>query len=123
MTARSRRNGVTLIERRVDGLILTGATRSRRIRKLIGYHGLPASSLGWGTDPTEMPSVSFNNAEGVRLAIEHLAWLGHRRIGFVCGRASVNDRAAERLRSYHATMQRLGLTVDTGRGLGTRFRL
>jgi LacI family transcriptional regulator, galactose operon repressor len=112
---------VKLIERRVDGLILTGATRTRRIRELIRYHGLPCIVTWIGTDPTDVPSVSFNNAEGVRMAIEHLVSLGHRRIGFVCGRASVNDRAAERLRSYHATMQRLGLAVDPGAVLERDF--
>ena len=112
---------VKLIERRVDGLILTGATRSQRIRELIRRHGVPCIITWIESSQAEVPSVSFSNAEGVRMAIEHLASLGHRRIGFVCGRTLVNDRAAERLRSYHASMQRLGLDVDSGAVLERDF--
>ena len=101
-----------LIERRVDGLILTGATFPAPVLETILGNHVPVVTTWIESDVPGLPSVAFSNSGGVRLAVEHLARLGHRAIGFVCGRSPVNDRAAARLRSFRATMASLRLEVS-----------
>ncbi|MEE6262569.1 LacI family DNA-binding transcriptional regulator [Plantactinospora sonchi] len=57
------------------------------------------------------PSVTADNLAGATAAVEHLLGLGHRRIGFIAGRASM---AAAWLREegYRAALTRAGLPVD-----------
>ena len=78
-----------LIERRVDGLVLTGATFPSELLETLRSNRIPTIITWTDRGSPELPSVGFSNAEGVRLAVEHLADLGHSRIGFVCGRTTV----------------------------------
>ncbi|MGF1609154.1 MAG: LacI family DNA-binding transcriptional regulator [Kiloniellales bacterium] len=101
-----------LIERRVEGMILTGGERPDDLYQLLERNGVPYivtwKLMGGGM----RPCVSFDNYEAGRLAMKHLTGLGHRRIGLVCGRSSVNDRARERRRAYEDALSELGLAVD-----------
>jgi DNA-binding LacI/PurR family transcriptional regulator len=86
-----------LLERRVDGLILTGGERKRAIYDMIEANGVPYV-VTWKLLPGNAgpPSVSFDNHRGGLVAMEHLIALGHRKIGLICGRSALNDRARER---------------------------
>jgi DNA-binding LacI/PurR family transcriptional regulator len=77
--------------------------------------------------------VSFDNYRAGRVAMQHLVELGHRRIGLICGRTPVNDRARERRRAYEDAMDELGsapepalihegdFELDTGRAAMRRL--
>lgn len=55
----------------------------------------------------DRPSVTVDNADGMRQAVEHLAALGHRRIAYVAGpRTSWSN--GERERGLHATIEATG---------------
>ena len=102
-----------LIERRVDGLILTGGGRDPAIYRLIERHAIPCV-VTWRLDSTaNLPCVSFDNYAAGRLAMRHLTELGHRRIGLICGRTALNDRAMERRNAYVDALQELGIAIDT----------
>ncbi|MCH8189706.1 MAG: substrate-binding domain-containing protein [Proteobacteria bacterium] len=45
-------------------------------------------------------------------AVDHLVALGHRRIGLICGRTDLNDRALDRRRAFEDSLRRHGLTID-----------
>jgi LacI family transcriptional regulator len=102
-----------LLERRVDGLILTGGERRRMIYDLIDAQAVPYV-VTWKLMPGDAgaASVSFDNYYGAQLAMEHLVSLGHRRIALVCGRTDVNDRARERRRAYEDAIRACGLPVE-----------
>lgn len=55
-------------------------------------------------------TVTFADADGARQAVEHLASLGHRRIGHIAGPRD-SWTAAARLEGYRTTMARLGFPV------------
>lgn len=100
------------IERRVEGLILTGAERQAKVYDKITHNGVPfvitwrlARSLG-------LPSVSFNNHMAAAKVIDHLVSLGHRRIGLICMSTERNDRARGRREGYEKRMAEHGLEVD-----------
>ncbi|MBL8581700.1 MAG: LacI family DNA-binding transcriptional regulator [Rhizobiaceae bacterium] len=101
-----------LLKRRVDGLILTGVERSSEIYESIGAARIPFVVTWKQADAAAgMASVSFDNYQGARLAMSHLVELGHRRIGLVCGRSKLNDRARERRRAYQDVMREIGTDV------------
>ncbi|MEK8022932.1 MAG: LacI family DNA-binding transcriptional regulator [Candidatus Hydrogenedentota bacterium] len=56
-------------------------------------------------------SIGVDNAEGIRMVVDHLVEHGHRRIGFVEGPRDLSD-ARERSAAFCATMKQRGLKVD-----------
>ena len=61
--------------------------------------------------PGHLPSVRADDRGGARLAVDHLARLGHRRIGFLGGREDLAS-ARERERGYRDAMGAHRLPVD-----------
>lgn len=101
-----------LVERRVDGMILTGGEHDPGIFRMLERQNIPCV-LTWRLSPSSSyPCVSFDNYAAGRLAMAHLAENGHRRIGLICGRSDVNDRARERRRAYEDALQELGIEPD-----------
>ena len=101
-----------LIERRVDGLILTGGGRDPGIYRIIERHQIPYV-VTWRLDAAaNCPCVSFDNYSAGRLAMSHLLELGHRRIGLICGRSEVNDRAFERRKAYEEALAESAIAID-----------
>jgi LacI family transcriptional regulator len=73
--------------------------------------GVPVVAIDPHTGPTGLPTVDSDNLVGAVLGTEHLLGLGHRRIGFVGGRA---DLESSRLREqgFRQAMAAAGLLVD-----------
>lgn len=57
-----------------------------------------------------LPTVRVENARGAALAVEHLAELGHRRLGHVTGPAG-NVLTEDRLTGFREALVRLGLPL------------
>ena len=57
------------------------------------------------------PSVHATNFEGAKEAMEYLLGLGHRRIGFITGRAEL-ESSNRRLKGYRDTLKKAGIRVD-----------
>jgi LacI family transcriptional regulator len=101
-----------LLERRVEGLILTGAERDANLYEKISRNNIPFVITWRLTRQTDMPAISFDNYKAAQAAVDHLVALGHRRIGMMCGRTAVNDRALDRRRAFEDTLAAHGLEVD-----------
>ncbi|MDP3786795.1 MAG: LacI family DNA-binding transcriptional regulator [Candidatus Omnitrophota bacterium] len=56
-------------------------------------------------------SVSVDNFEGVRLALEYLISQGHRRVGYISGNPNSSD-GPERLRAFKTLSKQLNLEQD-----------
>ncbi len=100
------------LERRVEGLILTGVARAHELYQKMEHNGVRfvitwkyGNDCGW-------PVVSFDNYKASAMAVEHLIGLGHRRIGLICGRSDLNDRALDRRRSFEDTLRSHGIAPD-----------
>ena len=59
------------------------------------------------------PSVHATNYRGAMDAMEYLLGLGHRRIGFISGRAEL-ESTNRRLRGYRDALEGAGLPIDEG---------
>lgn len=98
-----------------DGLILMGGSASQNSRLVaqIIEKNIPAVALSRTWPELPISTVGPNYHQQVRLALEHLLALGHRRIGFV---AKADDRRFEwfrwRLDAYQALMRQQIGTVD-----------
>ncbi len=101
-----------LIERRVDGLILTGAARDQEIYDKITHNKVPFVITWQLTKSADLPAVSFDNYKAAATATRYMLSLGHTRIGLICGRTEVNDRASERRRAYEECLEGAGIAVD-----------
>lgn len=72
-------------DRRVDGVILTDLRAGDPRIALVADLGLAAVTLGVPEGASPFSSVSIDDGAGIRLAVEHLAGLGHRYIAHVAG--------------------------------------
>lgn len=96
----------TLLELRVDGLILASP--------MLDVHTIgsaaaevPVVMVARRSRMTSIDSVSNDDHHGARLVVEHLAQLGHERIAHIDGGGGAG--AAERSKGYLRAMERCGL--------------
>ncbi|MFI0168516.1 LacI family DNA-binding transcriptional regulator [Streptomyces sp. NPDC017095] len=102
-----------LMDRRVDGIIVTGRRTDPR-PPLTGIEPIPTVyALSPSTDPDDMSVVS-DDRSGARLAVDHLLATGRTRIAHVTGPA---HHAAARDRARHTveSLDRSSLQLSAGR--------
>ena len=103
-----------LMDRRVDGIIVTGRRTDPR-PPLAGVHdGVPVVyALSPSTDPHDISVVS-DEAQGCRLAVEHLLSTGCTRVAHITGPAH-HAAAANRAEFTEQVLAESGLELSTGR--------
>jgi len=98
-------------ERQVDGLILATAHREDATVNRRRNAGLPTVLVNRTiVDPSVFAVVNEDRA-GIRMAVEHLAALGHRRIAHVAGPQTLST-GHRRLAGFQEVMAEAGLEVD-----------
>jgi DNA-binding LacI/PurR family transcriptional regulator len=95
-----------LLQLRTDGLILAGAVVSAEVVRAAS-RSVPVALVTSAIRVSGVDTVGTDDVRGARLAVEHLAGLGHRRIGLIDGGRGAG--AAERRRGYEEAMRGLGL--------------
>jgi LacI family transcriptional regulator len=101
----------SLIDRQVDGMVLLSQhCESAPIRNLLDC-GIPFVLVQRRSTRFTDNYVGADNEASIAAAVEHLASLGHRRIGYVRGPAE-SSAVAERLATFQATVARLGLDAS-----------
>ena len=99
----------TLLDHQVDGvLVSTTPFGADRFNRLLGAK--PCVFLDEVVSGAGHGSVAIENAKGVRMLVDHMAWHGHRRIAFVGGPDN-NTAGIERLAGYRDAMEKNGLDV------------
>lgn len=98
---------VRSLAKQVDGIILCSPRmKPAELREAAGLAPVVLVNRKAGT----IPSVAMDNADGMRQVVDHLAGLGHRRIGFVAGpRSSWSTR--ERMRGLRAAARSAGVDL------------
>lgn len=86
-----------LLARRVDALILAIATREDAIVDYCLASGVPTVTVNRGEDVARVSSVVNDEFDGMRLAVEHLHRLGHRRIVHLAGPQKLSTGHLRRL--------------------------
>ena len=97
--------------RHVDGFVLATATTHNRVLEEAAQAGLLVVLVNRLSEEFSFPSVSVDNERGIRLAVGHLAGLGHRRIAHVAGPQDTST-GRERLRGFERALADAGLTAS-----------
>jgi len=100
-----------LVERRVDGMILATASRSDDVITDLLNDGVHMVLVNRSTDGVPVPAILGDDQTGIGLAVDHLASLGHMRIGHVAGPQHLSTGLA-RHQAFLTRMQSLSLEVD-----------
>lgn len=104
--------GALLAALKPDGVILTPPSSDNAVvLELLDKAGTPYVRLGPESPEGPGPRVHMDNFAAARDMTEHLAALGHRRIGFIVGEPRHGASQARR-EGYMAAMAARGLTVD-----------
>jgi LacI family transcriptional regulator len=74
-----------LLARQIDALILATATRADAILDYCLASGVPTVAVNRAEDANRVSSVVNDEVEGMRLAVDKLVQLGHRRIVHLAG--------------------------------------
>lgn len=82
---RERRVITEMRDRSIDGLIVATARRHHPLLVESSRDGFPIVLVNRVVEDHVLPSVSVDDQMGIRAAVAHLAFLGHRRIAHVAG--------------------------------------
>jgi LacI family repressor for deo operon, udp, cdd, tsx, nupC, and nupG len=96
---------------RVDGVILTDVRHNDSRIGLLRELKLPAVTLNRPASDSPFPSVSMDDTDGIKAAVEHLIALGHVRIGHVGG-AQEYIHGRSRRKAWESAMAAAGLAAD-----------
>ena len=99
--------------RHVDGFVLATATLHDQLLADAAAADVPVVLMNRLAPDYSFPSVSVDNEQGARMAVTHLARLGHTRIAHVAGPQEAST-GMSRLRGFRDGMATHGL--DGGRG-------
>jgi len=97
--------------RHVDGFVLATATLHDRLLAEAAAAELPVVLMNRLAQDYSFPSVSVDNEQGARMAVTHLARLGHTRIAHIAGPQEASTSVG-RLRGFRDGMAFHGLEVD-----------
>ena len=97
--------------RHVDGFVLATATLHDQLLADAAAAEVPVVLMNRLAPDYSFPSVSVDNEQGARMAVTHLARLGHTRIAHVAGPQEAST-GMSRLRGFRDGMAMHGLAVD-----------
>jgi LacI family transcriptional regulator len=100
-----------LVARQVDGLIVVPVAADQRVLLNERRLGLPMVFIDRPAITRAVDSITSDNREGARLAVEHLARYGHRRIAFLGDLHSIWT-AEERYLGYVEGLATEGIRLD-----------
>ncbi|HEV2528799.1 MAG TPA: LacI family DNA-binding transcriptional regulator [Thermomicrobiales bacterium] len=95
----------------VIGVITVGGVVNHAVLEAIKARGLPVVVAGGQLPGSGVSSVGSDNATGIRLAVEHLVALGHRRIALVNGPNDTHT-SIEKMYGYLWALAQAGIPFD-----------
>jgi len=76
--------------RQVDGFISATARLDRELLADVAAGGAPLVLVNRSLEDGSVPAVTVDDRQGIRLAVQHVAALGHTRIGHVAGPQNIS---------------------------------
>ena len=85
-----------MLERKVDGVAMMTSEMDLGLIKELGKRGVPLVFMDVGQVGPKMSHVAIDYANGIRQAVDHVAALGHRHIGFISGPLDLHSARTRR---------------------------
>ena len=101
----------TLLEKRVDGLLLSSTGDDASLIQNVGFAKLPCVTVDRHVPGLRADRVAVHNELGARYAVRHLIDIGHRHIACISGPQSITV-ARERVAGWRAALKEAGLASD-----------
>jgi LacI family transcriptional regulator len=98
--------------RQVDGFIAATARLDIELLAEAAAGGAPMVLVNRSLEDGSVPAVTVNDRRGIEMAVEHVARLGHERIGHVAGPQNVSTGHRRHL-GFLEAMRRQGLPAPT----------
>jgi LacI family transcriptional regulator len=111
----------TLLEKRVDGLLLSSAGDDEALARIFEkMASVPSVTVDRLVAGARADRVSVNNQLGARIAVQHLLSLGHRRIACISGPAEFAV-SRERIEGWRQGLREAGIAPDESLVLESDF--
>lgn len=104
----------TLIERRVEGLVISPTGHSLETSRLLVRTRTPVVIIDRELPHSLGSTVSVDNAHGAYLATRHLIQHGHNRVAMIAGPSQVSS-ADDRVRGWGRALDEAGLASGSSR--------
>jgi len=101
----------TMRARQVDGIIAATARRDHRLHDALLEAGTELVLVNRRQEELPVSSATADDRMGMRLSVEHLASLGHRRIAHLAGPLDYST-GLDRYEGFHEAMRAAGLEPD-----------
>ena len=99
----------TMLQRRPEGIIVTGGMHTPRARKILEQSAIPVIQT-WDLSKTPIKhQVGFSNTAAVEDMVARLVFKGYRKIAFIGGDKDCDSRGIARRRGYESAVKTLGL--------------
>ena len=85
-----------MLERKVDGVAIMTSEMDLGLIKDLARRGVPLVFMDVGRVGPRMSHVLIDYANGIRQAVDHVAALGHKRIGFITGPLDLHSARTRR---------------------------
>ena len=105
----------SLLERRIDGVVLIGFDHDSIPLEMLAQRGVPAISAWNYRQNSALACVGADNFAAGATVTEHLLDLGHRDIAFLFPETVSNDRARDRLGGAQNALKRREIEISTQR--------
>ncbi len=100
-----------LLERGVDAVVLLGSDQPAAFFSMLAAHRTPFVMV-WAEGSPQGFCIGYDEHAAATLVVDHLAGLGHRRLGFIGGRNDDNARARRRFEGVTAAIAGHGMVLD-----------
>jgi LacI family transcriptional regulator len=100
-----------MLERKVDGVAMMTSEMDLGLIKELARRGVPLVFMDVGRVGPRMSHVLIDYAHGIRQAVDHVAALGHKRIGFITGPLDLHS-ARTRRQAFLDGLRAHGIKTD-----------
>lgn len=100
-----------MLERKVEGVAIMTSEMDKQLIDQLSHRNVPLVFLDVGAPGERISNIKVDYAMGVNQAMEHLLWLGHRRIGFISGPLTLKSARIRRA-AFLRSLRGPGLDKD-----------
>jgi len=100
-----------MLERKVEGVAVLTFGEEEPVLDQLAFRDIPMVLAEFKLNDPKASTILLDYSTGIRAAVDHLAQLGHSKIGFLAGPHKLHS-AVTRENDFHTAMQGAGLPVQ-----------